>query len=133
MNQLFTHLALFSGLAALFLSCNTGNNCHELRGRWTNREGQILTFEPDGKALWLVKFGSQFDSFPINYRYDCKQKTATLDLTDFKSGPLTGKTLFGIMEWSSDSVFRFNSEPGTSAEVRPTTFNAEHLERYFRE
>lgn len=133
MNQLFTPFALFSGFSILFLFCKTENNCRELTGRWTNREGQVLSFEPDGKALWLVKFGSQFDSFPINYRYDCKQKTATLDLMNFQSGPLVGKTLFGIIEWSSDSVFRFDSEPGTSPEVRPASFNTDHLERYFRE
>jgi len=133
MNQLFTHLALLSGFATLFLSCKAEYACHELAGRWTNREGQILSFEPDGKALWLIKFGSQFDTFAINYRYDCKQKTATLDLMNFKSGPLAGKTLFGIVEWSSDSVFRFDAESGNSSEVRPSTFNAEHTERYFRE
>ncbi|MBK6993402.1 MAG: hypothetical protein IPH31_00190 [Lewinellaceae bacterium] len=49
MNQLFTHLALLSGFATLFLSCKAEYACHELAGRWTNREGQILSFEPDGK------------------------------------------------------------------------------------
>jgi hypothetical protein len=133
MNQHFTKWAFFSGLALLFLFCKTENNCRELTGRWTNREGQIFDFEPNGKALWLVKFGSQFDSFPISYAYDCKQKTATLDLTDFKSGPMAGKTLFGIIEWSSDSVFRYDSEPGTSSEARPVTLDAEHAGRFFRE
>lgn len=133
MNQLFTHLALFSGFATLFLFCKTEHQCRELSGRWTNREGQILSFQPDGKALWLVKFGSQFDSFPIQYRYDCKPATATLDLLDFKSGPLAGKTLFGIIEWSNDSVFRFESEPGSASEARPKAFNPEHSERFFRE
>jgi hypothetical protein len=133
MNQLFTHLALFSGFAALFLFCTTENKCYELTGNWTNREGQTLAFEPDGKALWLIKFGSQFDTFRIAYRYDCKQKPPSLDLSGFQSGPLAGKTLFGIVEWSSDSVFRFDAEAGLSPEARPTKFNPEHTERYFRE
>ncbi|MFN0214073.1 MAG: hypothetical protein ACKVT2_07440 [Saprospiraceae bacterium] len=133
MNQLFTQLALISGFATLFIFCKTESNCHELKGRWTNREGQVISFEPNGKALWLIKFGSQVDSFPINYRYNCKQNPATLDLADFRSGPLIGKTLFGILEWSSDSVFRFDCEPGTSSDVRPASFNAEHAERYYRE
>ena len=133
MNQLFTHLALLTGLATLLLFCKTENNCRELTGRWTNREGQVISFEPDGKALWLIKFGSQFDSFPFNYRYDCNQKIATLDWMNFQSGPLVGKTLFGIIEWSSDSVFRFDSEPGTSSDARPKGFHAEHAERYFKE
>ncbi|MBC7774189.1 MAG: hypothetical protein H7246_02020 [Phycisphaerae bacterium] len=133
MNQLFTHLALFSGFAILFLFCKTENSCRELTGRWTNHEGQVFSFQPDGKALWLIKFGSQYDSFPFTYRYDCATKIPTLDLMNFKSGPLVGKTLFGIVEWSSDSVFRFDAEPGTSSDARPASFNAEHAERYFRE
>lgn len=133
MKQLFTQLAFVSGLATLFIACKTEDNCRDLVGRWTNQEGQVLAFEPSGKALWLVKFGSQFDTFQIQYRYDCKQDPATLDLSSFQSGPLSGKSLFGIVEWSSDSVFRFDSEPGTSPEVRPTTFNPEYAERYFRE
>lgn len=128
-----TRWALFTGLALLFAFCKTENNCREITGRWTNREGKVLSFEPDGKALWLVKFGSQFDTFAIRYHYDCGQKMTTLDLSDFQTGPLVGKTLFGIVEWSSDSVFRFDSEPGTSADVRPGVFDNEHVERYFRE
>lgn len=132
MIQIFTRLTLFSGFVLLLLFCNTENNCRELTGRWTNREGQIFTFQGDGKALWLIKFGSQFDSFPITYRYDCSQNKATLDLSDFKSGPLAGKTLYGIIEWSNDSVFRFDSEAGASSEARPKTMDAEHAGRFFR-
>ncbi len=133
MNQLFTRLAFASGLATLLLSCNTAENCRELTGRWSNREGQILVFEPDGKATWLIQFGSQFDTFAIRYQYDCSQKISTLDLSDFTTGPLSGKTLYGIIAWSSDSVFRFDAEPGTSPENRPKEFNTEHSERYFKE
>ncbi len=133
MNQHFTLWALFSGISLLLIFCKTENNCRELTGRWTNREGQVFFFEPNGKALWLVKFGSQFDSFPVSCVYDCKQKTATLDLTDLKSGPLAGKTLFGIIEWSSDSVFRLDAEPGTSSDARPAAVNPEHAGRFFRE
>jgi hypothetical protein len=133
MNQLFTHFALFSGLSFLFISCQPGATCHELTGRWSNREGQTLSFQPNGKALWLIKFGSQYDTFPITYTYNCKEKIPTLDLSGFQNGPLAGKTLYGIIEWSSDSVFRIDAEPGTSPETRPSTFNSEHSERYFRD
>lgn len=133
MHLFFTKLALIAGLATLLVCCKTENNCRDITGRWTNREGQILSFEPDGNALWLIKFGSQYDTFAIHYHYDCTQKTPTLDLSDFKSGPLVGKTVFGILEWSSDSVFRFDSEAGTRSESRPTVFDNEHIERYFRE
>lgn len=133
MNQLFTHLTLFSGVVSIFFSCAGTPHCYDLDGRWTNREGQTFLFQPDGKALWLIQFGSQFDTFAIQYQYNCKQNPATLDLSDFQSGPLTGKTLFGILEWSGDTTFRFDAESGTSPEVRPQTFNLEQTQRYYRE
>lgn len=132
MNQLFTQLALLGGGITLFLCCTAKPDCFDLSGRWTNREGQVLEFQPGGKALWLIQFGSKFDTFPIQYRYDCDQKPVTLDFSGFKAGPLTGKTLFGILEWAGDSTFRFDAEPGASPEVRPKIFNVEQTERYFR-
>lgn len=133
MNQLFTQLALLGGVASFIICCTSAPDCYELSGRWTNREGQVLVFQPEGKALWLIKFGSRFDTSTIQYDYNCKQKPATLDLSGFQSGPLTGKTLYGILEWANDTAFRFDAEAGGSEEVRPKTFNAEQTERYYRE
>lgn len=133
MQQFFTRLALFAGFATLFVFCKPEKPCHELTGRWTNHEGQTLSFQPGGKGLMLVKFGSQFDTFPISYHYDCTQELTTLDLTDFKNGSQGGKTLFGLIEWSNDSVFRYDAEFGSSPDARPKTLNMEHADRYFRE
>ena len=120
--------------APVFLNgCRFGSSCPDLTGNWTNREGQFIHFKPDGTALWLIKFGSEFDTFPIQYHYDCKQQPAILDLSGFRSGPLNGKTLFGILEWTSDSSFRFDGESGTAPEVRPEKFNLEQTQQYFRE
>lgn len=132
MNQLFTHLVLFSGLITLFLQCGTERTCYELAGRWTTREGQTLVFEPKGQSLWLIKFGSQFDTLRFRYQYDCTQNPLRLDLSDFHAGPMAGKTLYGILEWSSDSMFRFEAQAGGSAEVRPSAFKAEQAVRYYR-
>jgi len=132
MRQLFTQIMVYTGFATLFLSCKTEPNCHEIIGRWTNREGKMLYFKPDGQALWLTKFGSQYDTFFVKYHLDCTLKQPTLDLLDFHAGPLEGKTLFGIIEWSNDSVFRFEAEPGTSPEARPIQFNAQQIERFYR-
>lgn len=136
MRQLDTRLlrwSAFIGVSFVFTCCQFNSNCRELTGQWTNREGQYFLFEPNGQAYWLIKFGSEFDTFPIQYQYDCKQKPAILDLSGFKSGPLKGRTLFGILEWTSDSSFRFDGEPGASQEVRPETFDPEQTQRYYRE
>ena len=132
MNQLFTQIVVCAGVATFFLSCQSPPNCHELVGSWTNREGKLLQFKPDGQALWLTKFGSEYDTFSVKYRLDCTQKQPTLDLLEFRAGPMAGKTLFGIIEWSNDSVFRFEAEPGTSPEARPLQFNAQQIERFYR-
>lgn len=117
----------------MMFGCGGDSSCPDLSGRWTNREGQSFFFKPDGKALWLVRFGSQVDTFSMEYRYDCKKQPAQLDLTGFQTGPLSGKSLFGILEWNSDSSFRFDSETGTSPEVRPTAFETDQTQKYFKE
>ncbi|MEZ4965411.1 MAG: hypothetical protein R2791_09220 [Saprospiraceae bacterium] len=136
MYQLSTRLlwcSAFTGACIFLVGCQYQSNCREIAGYWSNREGQFFRFEPNGKAFWLIKFGSEFDTFPIRYHYDCKQQPAILDLDGFHSGPLKGKTLFGILEWTSDSSFRFEGESGTSSEVRPETFNPEQTQRFYRE
>lgn len=120
-------------LVLLFLHSCTDPACQDISGRWSNREGQTFVFQPDGKALWLVRFGSQVDSVQMEYRYNCKTQPAELDFTGFSSGPLTGKTLFGILEWNSDSSFRFDAEAGGSPEVRPATFDSDQTQKFFQE
>lgn len=122
------------GAAALLLSFSFCGDqpCHDLAGKWTNREGQTLVFQPGGKALWLIRFGSATDSFPISYRYDCAKNPAEIDFTDFQAGPLVGKSLFGILEWKNDTSFRVDFESGTSAEARPQTFNSEQAQTFVK-
>lgn len=126
--------ALIAAVPVLFLTaCNAPSSCRELGGRWANREGQSFYFEPGGKALWMVRFGSKVDTFVMEYRYDCKKQPAHLDLSGFQSGPLSGKTLYGILEWNNDSSFRFDAESGISPDVRPATFNTEQTQKFFKE
>lgn len=115
-----------------FIHC-TDPPCRSLEGHWTNREGQSFQFLPGGKALWLIRFGSQVDTFRMEYRYNCKKQPAELDLSGFQSGPLKGKTLYGILEWSNDSSFRFDSETGYSVDVRPSAFENDQTQKFFRE
>ncbi len=120
-------------LGFLFLSaCQNTQNCRDLIGIWSNREGQKLIFQKDNSALWLFQFGSRTDSFFITYKYDCKKQPAALDLSNFASGSLAGKTLFGILEWTNDSSFRFDAEPGNSPEIRPKSFNLEQVQTFIK-
>lgn len=120
-------------LPYLFTTSCTDSACKDILGGWTNKEGQSIYFLENGKALWLVRFGSTTDTFPMEYRYDCKKHPTELDLTGFQSGPLSGKSLYGIMEWDSDSSFRYDAETGTQAEIRPATFETDQTQKFYRE
>jgi len=134
-NSTFSSAALAAiALLALFSStgCDMGD-CRDLAGRWSTREGQTMLFKKNGKALWLTRFGSQVDTVPMEFRYDCKKKPVELDLWKFQTGPLVGKTLFGILEWNSDTSFRFNAEAGTDPAIRPKTFESDQTMKFFQE
>lgn len=124
----YTFLFLCSFL--LFSACNSRSSCRELTGHWTTHEGQELVFGPDGSALWLTKFGSQYDTIHMRFQFDCRARPTTLDLSDFQNGPHRGKTLFGIFDWSSDSSFRFRYEVGVRPEDRPQEFDVEQTQKF---
>lgn len=111
-------------------ACSQRSSCRELTGHWTNHEGQDLVFAPDGSALWLTKFGSQYDTVRMRFQFDCTARPATLDLSDFRNGPHSGKMLFGIFDWSSDSSFRFRYEVSTRPEDRPPAFDVEQTQKF---
>ena len=134
MQRLFIHLYLFVLLFTIlhwFVSCTNKVTCHELYGRWTTNEGQEFVFQKDGKALWLTRFGSQFDTVLFSYYLNCKAEPATFDLLHFQTGPYVGKTLFGILEWTSDTSFRLQYEPGTDEWARPKEFDNEGAMKFF--
>lgn len=122
---------LFSFLFTLLPACQSGAGCSPLSGRWSSREGQDFVFQPDGKALWLTRFGSGFDTVTLRYRLDCHHDPTAIDLSDFKNGPHVGRTLYGILEWNSDSSFRLNYEVGTADDVRPKAFDPEQTITFF--
>ncbi|MBL7783838.1 MAG: hypothetical protein JNM22_21560 [Saprospiraceae bacterium] len=133
MTRFFTQLQLLSVLAMLLFvwpNCTGKVTCHDLSGRWTTHEGQEMLFLEGGKALWLTRFGSQYDTVPFEYELNCKASPATIDLDHFYTGPYTGKTLFGILEWTTDTSFRMQYEPGMEANVRPEKFSMESAVKF---
>lgn len=102
----------------------------KLKGIWDNGTGQILVFQGDNQALWIFYQESKRDTFKIKYSTDFKSKPYKLDLTDFTHGPLKGKTLYGILDYTDKKTIKFDCEPGTTPDVRPREFNPEQTQTY---
>jgi hypothetical protein len=98
-------------------------------GEWTGKSGmgneQLFTFRGNGTMDWFVDAGgNQFSLEGMYYERDATQSPQTLDLMGFKSGPLTDRTLFGIIEFIGEDSLRFDAEAGAigDSSVRPSIF-----------
>jgi hypothetical protein len=118
------------GLFFIF-ACTSGSKCHELNGGWSDREGHDFVFKNDGKALWINKFGQMMDTVNFVFSINCNTKPASVDFKDFSGGPFLGKTLFGIIEWSSDTLFNLCYEAGQQPDCRPQSFDPEQTMKFY--
>ncbi len=122
---------LFALLGAA--ACGDRGECRLPAGRYSNREGQILIFLSKGQALWLTQFGSVYDTTTLRYRADCSAAPTQIDMDGFQGAMYEGRQLYGLLDWSSDSSFRFIYEIGDSPSVRPTTFESELTQQFYQE
>jgi uncharacterized protein (TIGR03067 family) len=118
-------------LVALF-SCATAKkiNNNPLLGQWDNKAGQILEFKQDNKAYWIFYTDTKRDTFEIAYKTNLSGQPKQIDLTDFKVGPLVGKTLYGILEFTDKNTMRLDFEP--KEENRPKDFDKDQTQTYFK-
>ena len=115
--------SIVCGAIILLNACDVKQECKVPIGHWTDNEGKEMVFQSDGKALWLTRFGSQYDTQTCSYKVDCTAIPTTLEMQDFSSGPYTGRTVYGIYEWSNDTTMRFQFEEGE----RPKVFDSQQL------
>ena len=132
MREFFTYGRLVFILVTAFIACQSNPPCREITGSWSDREGHDFSFQNDGKGLWLNKFGQMVDTVSFVFVLNCNVTPATIDLKDFGGGPFSGKTLFGIIEWSADSLFRFCYEIGQQPDARPKLFDPAQTMKFFR-
>jgi hypothetical protein len=135
MNQLLHfifHLCCSSTLVLACWACGSSVTCHAPEGRWESEDGQVLVFLNQGQAFWIDQFGSQSDTVPFHFQMDCSAEIPALDLSDFAKGPYVGKTLFGIIQWQSDTSFRLRSEAGSSPDVRPIEFDDQSTHQFVK-
>ncbi len=105
--------------------------CRPLEGQWQTEEGHLWSFHQD-RLLWITRFGQLLDTVVLSYRYDCATYPIALDLKELAGGPWRRKTLYGILEWSSDTSFRFCAAAGTDPSLRPRHFTDAETIRFFR-
>lgn len=96
-----------------------------LIGTWravsANAVGTSFEFREDGSATWNLS-----QPFEIRFRADSAALTQ-LDLFDFSSGPLQGRTLFCLID-VTDRTLRMDCEP----RERPTAFDEEQTQVFER-
>lgn len=132
MRAIFTFGSLVFGAILMLFSCQNEPACRDISGSWSDREGHNFVFQKDGKALWLNSFGQMVDTVTFVFTLNCKTKPATIDFKDFSGGPFSGKTLYGIIEWSADSLFRLCYEIGQQPDCRPKQFDPEQTMKFYR-
>lgn len=118
------------GIAAILLiQCGTAEDCRAPVGKWSDQQGRSWIFEPDGKALWITRFGSQSDTQSCSYKLDCERSPALLVMENFDAGPFTGRSVLAIFEWSNDSTLRFQYGDGSAIDA----FDVELAAKLIRE
>jgi hypothetical protein len=109
--------SIICGIVLFLHACGVKEECKIPIGHWTDNEGREMVFQPDGKALWLTRFGSQYDTQTCAYKVDCTTVPATMEMKGFSSGPYTGRTVYGIFEWSSDTSVRCQFNEGEHPKI----------------
>ncbi|MBL7827903.1 MAG: hypothetical protein JNJ57_14835 [Saprospiraceae bacterium] len=132
MRDFFTGLLIFLLFSSLLAACDNTAGCRDLEGEWRDGDGHEFVFQKGGKALWLNRFGQMIDTVHCVFELDCSVKPPAITLHDFNSGPFLGKTLFGIIEFSGDTLFRLCYEIGHDANARPKIFDPEQTIKFFR-
>jgi len=115
-------------LASALLSCAEAPD--PLLGEWISvGSGPIPTiyiFEPGDRGRWVLELEESPDTFAVDYRVDYRHTPIHLDVGPWPSGPLSGRTLFGIVEMQGPDRFRVDFEPadpdGDGTE-RPASFS----------
>ncbi len=109
-------------------SCAGSSN--PLLGEWVSvgSEDTRMTyiFEDGGRARWILGLSEGPDTFEVAYVVRHNSTPIELDVGPWRSGPLAGQTLYGIVELQGPDRFRVDFEPANpdgDGSERPATFS----------
>ena len=116
--------------ALALLSC--GEPADPLLGEWVSvgsaPPSMTYIFEEDGRSRWVLDLPVGSDTFAVDYRVDYTVTPFHLDVGPWSTGPVAGRTLFGIVEMLGPYRFRVDFEPGDpegGASARPEGFSGQ--------
>ena len=120
--------ALALALASTLLACSEPPE--PLLGEWVSVGSgpfpRVFIFGEGGRGRWVLEFEEGADTSAVDYRADYSRTPIHLDVGPWSSGPLAGRTLFGIVEMVGPDRFRVDFEPadpdGDGTE-RPASFS----------
>lgn len=115
-------------LTASLLSC--AGRANPLLGEWVSvgSEDTRMTyiFEDGGRARWILELSEGPDTFEVAYEARYGSAPIELDVGPWRSGPLAGQTLYGIVQLQGPDRFRVDFEPANpdgDGSERPATFS----------
>ena len=117
-----------AALAVAVFSCAGPTN--PLRGEWVSvgadEARTTYIFGDDGRARWIIELEEAPDTFDVAYEVRGFTTPIELDVGPWQRGPLTGQTLFGIVELQGPDRFRVDFEPANpdgDGSERPATLS----------
>lgn len=83
-------------------------------------------FEDGGRSRWVLDMEAGPDTFAVAYKVDYSRSPFHLDVGPWSTGPLAGRTLYGIVEMRGPDRFVVDFEPADpdgEATARPSSFS----------
>ena len=128
----FPVAALSWALACAALTPACQEPPHALRGEWVSvgseRPAMTYVFDDGERTTWILGLPEGPDTLVIDYRVDYAAAPIHLDVGPWSTGPISGRTLYGIVELLGPDRFRVDFEPGdpaTGASERPSEFSSQ--------
>ncbi len=102
-----------------------------LEGEWVSigaNPAMTYIFDGGGRTTWILDLPQGPDTLVLDYRVDYSAAPLHVDVGPWSTGPVAGRTLFGIAQMNGPDRFVVDFEPGDpvgGADVRPTEFSSQ--------
>lgn len=113
----------------LIISCGTKD--YSIIGSWTGVDNigtrQTFNFKEGGTITWKIENDHFSTTIDGEYIHSKSETPNQIDIFNFKSGPMKGRNLYGLIEFVDENKFKIDLRSGTDSSVRPEAFTAESV------